>query len=254
MIVNQDWYNINSYRKYPFKDYCTLIDITKRVTLPSNFIVDAIFSLSLNWQENFYLSKTTINSTELTLEVSCKIDSTVALSGTIQNPSYSSSNFSVTMYGLNSYVGSSGKIVIGSLSNIIEGTHTFNDAEFEPCRVLKLAKGVTSINGISDGPVILEAGQNVFVEVVGNVITIRALTDPCNCKDNGCKCIRTINGIEPVNNNIQISGIGCVTVSEGEQGIEIGNQCEDSCCGCDEVNDMIDRIRDLEERIIHLEA
>lgn len=243
MILNQEWYNLNSNRRYPFKSSASLLDITKRNYLSNDFIVDAIFVVSKNWQEDFYLSKYLYDSTRLILEVSCRVTEEVALAGSPTG-----------LIGINSYVGSTGKIIVQNTYNLIEGEWSFSDTEFEPCRILKLHRGITSINGIYDGPITIEAGQNAIVTTENNKIEVKASSDPCNCKDNGCKCIQTINGVEPINSNIQISGIGCVTVSETENGIEIGNQCEESCCGCDEVNDMIDRIKDLEERVIRLES
>jgi len=224
------------------------LDIYNKFSIPETFIVDAYLSMSVDFQAMFYVSKIHYSPELLSITVSL-LDGTEALVGTIQD-----SSFLVNLYGKNKYTGSFGKIVIGSYENMIYGEYEFSPKAtyIEPCRVLKLGKGVTSINGITSGNVVFTTGSNVVIEQNGTIIKIDTQDGLCACGD--IPCIKTINSIEPRNNNFEILGVGCVNIGPSESGLEIQNECEEACCGCDEINDMVDRINALQERITILEA
>jgi len=253
-MYNQEWLNINANRKYPFKEESNLKDETRRFQLPDDFLVDALLIVPINYQFDFYVSKVSFSIEELAVTISMR-DQEEALTGTIQYPDLSSTNQTLALSGRGTYNGGYGKLVIGSFSSLIEGEFNFlyQDTTVEPCRIIKLNQGITSLNGITSGNIILKSGTNVVItpEVDQNKIIIDTFDGLCACDE--CPTVKTINGRQPVNNNFSIAGIGCVTVTESGNGIQIGNDCEEACCGCDEVNDMVDRIRDLQERITILE-
>lgn len=245
-----EWLNLNSNRSYPFKTDAGTMDRTNKVKLPNDFIIDAILSVSKNFQFDFYLSKYIYTPDLLSVTVSDAY-TIEAMVGTIQNPSKDLANATMVMTGKDEYLGSWGKLVIGSVKNLMEGQYDYLTI-FEPCRVMKSGRGISSINGIKDGNVVLASGSNVVIQVDGKKILLNTVDGICACENN--PCIKTINDIPPLKNNFIFEGIGCVRFVPIENGLRAVNDCEDSCCGCDEINDMIDRIKILTDRIEILES
>ncbi len=249
-MYNIEWQDINEDRKYPFISTATLKDKTNTFTLSNSFFLDAIILVNKDFQAQFYVDQIKYTPDLISISINMQ-DGTPALIGTSENPT----DFSTLgLEGKNEYLGSFGKLMLGKISNIPYGTLSFYAPAtmFEPCKILKLNSGISSINGITSGNVILSSESNVIIRVEGNKIYINSIDGLCAC--NETPCIKTINGIEPINSNFIINGIGCVKVSDDEGGIIVENTCEESCCGCDEVNDFIDRMQGLENRIHALES
>lgn len=252
-MYNLEWANENSERKFPFIHTASLRDKTKRYTLPNSVIVDTLLALTEDYNLPFFLSNITYSPKILSVTISMATGK-VALVGSINNPDPLAKNFTLELNGEEKYLGSYGKIIIGSLENLLEGSFDFFavDSFFEPCRVIKLSRGISAINGITNGNVILTEGANTEILVNGRKIEINAIDAKCQCDT--CQCIKTINGIPPLGNNFKITGVGCVQINPTENGIEIVNTCEESCCGCDEINAIVQQLQELQSRIIALES
>lgn len=252
-MYNLEWLNENANRRYPFKEETTLVDRSERYQLPNTFLVDGLFMLSRNFELDFHVGRVSYSPDALTITVNA-VDNETTLVGTIQAPDPQLKNSTITLFGEGQYVGSFGRFTIGSLEDLTEGEFDFfrTETAIEPCRIVKLNQGISAINGITSGNVILKSGANTVITVVGKKIQIESFDGRCACEN--CPCIKTINGIPPKGNDFRIEGIGCVSIGAAQNGIEIANDCEEACCGCQEVNDFLTRLRDLEERIIILEA
>lgn len=254
-MYNMEWLNINGNRRYPFREDSTMFDSSRRYELPNSIFVDALIGVPVDFQYNFYVSRIQHSPVLLSITISTQ-EGIEALVGTIQNPDIEQSNIVLNLDGKEKFLGAYGRLIIGALNNLPEGDFEYlqQDLALEPCRIIKTSLGVTSLNGIASGNIVLKSSSNVVItpRPDDNVIVIDTFDGLCAC-DN-CPTIKTFNGQKPVNNNINIQGIGCITVVPGNNGIDIRNECEDACCGCDEVNDMVDRISDLQRRITILEG
>ena len=119
------------------------------------------------------------------------------------------------------------------------------------------------------GDIILSAGSNVEFEVQEvdedtTKITIHAVasadfmdtpsSDACVCDTyETAPCIRTINSIHPDNNgNINVVGVNCVTVTNGDHTLTLNDTCASPKCGCDTVTDLGATVRDLEDGVASL--
>ena len=249
-MYNLEWYNLNANRRFPLIHEQDPIDITGKFTIPNNFIVDAKIMVNINFQHNFGISKILYTPEVLSITINDINEGIEALVGTLQNPIIEEPT-TLIISGKDSFLGSYGKLIINSLENMPYGEFKFAAAVIEPCLVLKLGQGVTGINGITSGNVTLASKSNVVISKENNIIYIDTQDGLCAC--DSTSCLKTINGVEPVNRNINIVGRGCVTVEPIEGGILVGNSCEAACCGCDEINDFIDRINELQKRITILE-
>lgn len=246
-MYNNDWLVQNSYRKYPFMHECTLRDETKKFILSNSVIVDAIFHLNIGYQYQLYLSKI-LHSPEY-LSLTFSINGEEALTGTSNE---TGEFFTINLEGKNDYEGSIGKVIIGSLTDLPYGEYSFlvYDTRIEPCRIIRLYNGINSLNGIRSGNVTLSSRSNVNISKDGNIIYIDSQDGLCAC--NTLQCIKTINGI--YSENFIIDSRGCIAIEDIDGGIRLINNCEQACCGCDEINDFIDRINELERRITALES
>lgn len=254
-MYNMEWLNLNSNRRYPFKEDSIMYDVSRRYKLSNTIFVDAIIGTPIDFQFNFYISRIQYSPVLLSVTISTQ-EGLEALIGTIQDPDSNASNILLNLEGKNKFLGAYGRLIIGNLNNLPEGDFEYlqQDLVIEPCRVIKTSLGITSLNSITSGNIILKSSSNVVItpQVEDKIILIDTFDGLCAC--DSCPTIRTFNGQEPINNNVNIQGVGCITVVPGNNGIDIKNECEDACCGCDEVNDMVDRISDLQRRITILEA
>lgn len=240
---NYEWSNFNALRKYPIQTNCTPHTKDKLFTLPNSVIVDAVLQMSYEWQQQFYISKIDYSPLQFYIEISQAETSNLALQGILTGTT-------IFLTGVNPYTYSVGKIIIGSLDDLPYGSYEFYPYStlLEPCNVLKLNSGIASLNGITDGNINLVSQTNVVITKTGSNIVIDTQDGLCACDEN--PCIKSINGIYA--KNFLIDGTGCVKVNNGTNGIIIENTCESSCCGCTEINDMLDRINDLSARITAL--
>lgn len=235
-----EYLNENSHRNFPIREDCPM-KTTTGYRFPNEVIVDCIAYMSTGFQYEYYIKSVVYTPTEFTVVIARADTLEAKISGTIS---------SGTVMGLSGADDSEGKIIVGSLTNLPYGAYEFEPGMslLEPCRVIKLCTGISSLNGITSGPVNLIAGANVKFTINGTSLKIDTMDGLCACNNN--PCIESING--QTGPDITISGTGCVAVTSGQNGITIENTCENSCCGCDEVNDMIEWIKTLENRVAAL--
>lgn len=250
-MYNQGWLNENEARNFPFLATSSLYNNTRRVRLPLNFVVDCFLFLSHDYKHNVYLSRVVYSPEQLSLYFSVVTGKT-CLVGTVKD--VSQSNFLVNLTGEEKYLGSSGKVVVASLESLPYGDFSFlvDDTTIEPTRVAKLGIGVSSINGITEGNVVLKEGANTTITKEGKVIKIETTDGRCAC--DSCPCIKTINSLKPIGNNFNIRGVGCASITQSEDGITYGNTCENACCDCDDLEAINAKLLEFERRLAALES
>lgn len=248
-----EWLNVNANRAFPLKSSNHFLNSTSKFKLPYDFIVDGMLFLNVNYQLEFYISQIDYSEDILTVTVSLGTGED-ALKGSIQNPSINLENETMSLNGTGVYTGSYGTIIIGSLQNMLKGSLTFNfgATTFEPTRINRLSTGINSLNGITNGAINIVSRSNVSVRVEGQNLIIDTIDGLCQCNNNNC--VKSINDVKPVNGNIDLIGIGVMEVTGSENGVTIENTVSESCCGCDEINDILDDLTDLERRVTALES
>lgn len=247
MPSNLDWENENSHRKFPFLA-TTSLQSSLGYTLPNEVFVDCLIQTNTHYIHDYILSKIEYTQDSFTFYITNSTLNELAFIGHLESPF--TKNQACVVLGNGVYENSSGWFIIGNLDNLLPGVHIFN-AQILPTRIVRIAVGITSINGISDGNVILTTGTNVVITTIGNTIKVDTKDGICACTDN--PCIKTINGISPINNNFRLESTGCVKINPITSGVEITNVCESACCGCDETNDFIDLLNSFALRLQTLE-
>ena len=170
-----------------------------------------------------------------------------------------------------------GNFSIGDLSSLTKagvGLFEFEPTEtsFEPNCLFVSIPAVKAVEIYSGGSLIhvasdvlrLRAGRNIrlsYVEGDNKVIRIDAIegenvltTDECNNSIfEKAQCIKTINGIPPdENGDFKIYGSECISVQPGTNAVIIQDECSQSCCGCDEFNQLIAELESLKAQEILL--
>lgn len=228
-----EWLNQNSLRKYPFTTDSDMEGI------PDSVFVDALLSLSTGFQYEYILREVRYTPEYLYVSVARRDTLDVVLEGYNTNGLILLSGNGV------------GKIIVNDLTGLEYGSKLYSNIIFEPKLVTKLCSGISSLNGITEGNILFTSGTNVSINTIGNVIKIDTIDGLCACNEN--KCIKTINGIPPDStNNFRISSVGCLRTTNETNGILLENICETACCGCEEINDMIQELQSLQKRIVAL--
>ena len=236
-----DWLNKNSFRNFPVKENCTLLDISGAVSIPQNLIVDLVLATPAV-DERFYIQTISQTGSSMSLVIADSTDTPVA-DVTVAIP------LTVLPYtaALIEPVGGStvytGRIVLNTdgISALLLWpagvTYTFDlaSAELEPgCLFPVPIDRVLSAGKLTDPTVLIgdlkfKEGYNIRLERIAadNAIQISAIEGaglgPL-CKDQctggtgptaACIPICTINGVgADVNGNIAINGLNTVLISE----------------------------------------
>lgn len=277
-VWNVEWLNQNAQRNYPIAEGASMKDVTGTFELPADFIVDLVWPVqaSANVQAgNFYVHTVTVFGEGVTITLgyqglsSSTVGSVSVASGThTQNQSY-------FINGVGDFFDSIGKITIGSLENISSssGLYRFDlaGARLESTVVRPNLRGVSSIvlvNGsdTSDplsGDIELIAGQNIRLTPIddglGNpqiridAIQGEGLNQGCDCSGElpaSGEPIRTINGIAPdANGNFNLQGDDCLNLAAIENGLQITDSCSQACCGCTELEKIVEDLEKLRDQV-----
>lgn len=270
-IVNQEWLNRNSVRKYPLSEEATGLDATDSFELPDNFLVDMVLPVhsTMNLDvSKFHVLQVAIFGTGVSLTIGHNglpvATISVPVSGFERNKTYA-------LQGVGDFTDILGKAVIGSLDTILQsaGSYTFDidGGRIEASVIVPDIRGVSSLciveNGVCgpllQGDIAFEAGRNVrlvrtdFGSVT--VLTVDAIDGEGTIAD--CVCdgdlaerpgIKSISGVGPdQDGNVELEGDDCLEVTplEPEYKLRIKDNCSKPCCGCLE----LDVIRDDQENV-----
>jgi hypothetical protein len=283
-IVNVDWLNQNSMRAYPLSETASRRDVTDSYTLPDNFIVDMVLPVnaSLNYDPaSFYVSKVNVFGNGVTLDISYWTGTEASLVATITiDANTFTRNETFYLQGSEDFEGVLGKIVIGSIDTLLQrpGSYDFDLAggRIESCIVVPDLRGVTGFRVVDDendegtlyqGDIAFEPGSNFRIAVSDfsgvTVLTFSAIDGEGTIAD--CICegemadlepIRTLNGVLPDSlGNINLLGDDCleVTPQAGANAVSLTDKCSKPCCGCPELNTLVDDQKRMRDQVQTME-
>ena len=285
-IVNVGWLNQNALRAYPLSENASRRDTTDSYTLPDDLLVDMVLPVnaSLNYNpSSFYVSSVDIFGSGITIEISYWTGVAGAPVGSIAiDTATVTENKTYYLQGEDDFEGVLGKVVIGDTSTALQrpGSYAFDLAggRIESSVVVPDLRGVTGFRVIEDetdegvlyqGDIAFEPGANFRITVSDyagvKVLTFSAIDGEGTIAD--CVCegelaelepIRTINGVLPDDlGNISLIGDDCleVTPQAGENAVQLTDKCSKPCCGCPELDVLVDdqkRVRDQVQTLENL--
>lgn len=269
-----EWLNQNSTRAYPLAENSSRIDLTGSVRIPDSLLVAAQINAGQEYAVGtFFISAILATPDVVTLKISylgaTGTSREISKVGVFVALHTDNTNYSFVGQGTDGSI--LGSLTIGNLFdtlNLLPGLVEFSadSTPFETnalffstpaFKELQLYNGntfVESFNRILK----LRQGSNIRLTYVGeDTIRIDAiagenLVTPASC-DNALPkppCIRTINGIGPdVTGNFQIEGSTCIDVSPSGNGVIVTDLCSKSCCGCSELEVLVNSLQQLETQI-----
>ena len=277
-FVFPEWLNANSVRAYPLSEYGTRMDLTGLVKLPDSLIADASIAIHSELAACvFFVSRVIIAPDKAEVEISVKPVSTAAAVVATITALVSAGNYKPYAFtGSGDYADVAGTIVIGDLTAAVQEAagvfqfgpaatpfeHTVLSVSLPMVRSVEVYNGSTKIGSFT-GKLKLQAGRNIRLTYVDSETVRIDASDGLNTTDPGsCTSvvplgdpIRTINGIGPdVNGNFQLEGGECITVDASGNGLVIADTCSQSCCGCNELQELMDGLRTLETQYQTLKA
>ena len=282
-IVNTGWLNENSLRAYPLSEEATRRDDSDSYSLPNDFIVDFVMPVNsaLNYiPGNFYVSQITIFGTGITIELSYWTGSVASVVGSVSlQVSSFTANKTYLLTGENDFEGVVGKLVIGTLDTILlqVGSFTFTLAggRLEPSVIVPDMRGITGfrvldgddIGELFQGDIAFEAGSNFRITKADfsgvTVLTFNAIDGEGTIAE--CVCagdiadigpIRTVNGVAPdAQGNITLIGDDCLVPQPqaDENSIKISDVCSKPCCGCPELETLVEDQKRMRDQVQTLE-
>lgn len=269
-VLNIDWLEENSNRKYPFYDFSTLKDQSNTFTIPNDFLVDLTFIHLYDSDINltqFYLKEIIHSSSILILNfyygsnffINFRIDK----SQHTKNKTYT--NIKDGFYQV---------ITIQTLDTINKQPYGKFTFDLEATRLLPhcikvFLSCVRKINIIKAGvvqheyygSVSLEAGANIQLARTGNKIEISAISDAelnlideCMEQLASSPPIRTINGITPDEyGNINLVGLDGISIDTEGNNIKIKDEFCKPCCGDEEIKIILEKLKDFASKAITFE-
>lgn len=286
-VINVGWLNQNELRAYPLSDTATRQDTTATYTLPNNFLADMVISVNgaLNYSPaNFYLSSLSVFGTGVTFEISYWTGSEAALLGKISIQASTFERFDTfQIEGEDDFEGVTGKLVIGTLATLLLSPGVFSfalaDGRIESTVVVPDIRGITGmrildgddLGELYQGDMAFEAGANFRItksDFSGvTVLTLSAISAEgtiaeCVCEGEATEAgaVRTLNGVPPDSlGNINLLGDDCLlpTPKADDNAVEISDVCSKPCCGCPELETLVDdqnRMRDQVQTLENLSA
>ncbi len=282
---NLQWLNHNSQRAYPLVDWGSKRDQTESITIPSSFIVALYFPTHAGHNveaHKFFIKTLGIYPTGYNIGIGYDDGSSdppivgavnIAKSTHTENRSYA-------IAGVDDFDDSVGKVAIGVLDEIDSlppGQYVFDyeGAGLETDCIRPQIRGITSLaivtasGEVSDriyGDIELVAGENMQInlsqvdglasQVIFNAIEGEGLNEICVCEDVATgQCIATINGIPPLpDGNFRIVGDDCLEVSPISHGIQLTDTCSQPCCGCEELEALINQIDRFADGVVTLQG
>jgi hypothetical protein len=272
------WLNSNLLRNYPLSQSATLQSYNSSLKIPDDLLVDLklhVPYISKMAAYNFYISSITIYPQGMTFSIGYEDTlgngesyQVVAVSAPVAFNNFTEYS-TVALTGVNQFSQVNGIAVIGKISSIqgVYGTSDFSlvDGRLESCTVsfgprrvsglvVSSASGTTSV---LSGKVMLQSGANHTIsavpvsgnyELTFNAIDGAGLEEECACSGIELPpCIRTINNVSAdVQGNINIVGGDCVKIDSSQTAtISVADSCAKPCCGCNELQVLVDDIDTL---------
>jgi hypothetical protein len=275
--VFTEWLNANSSRNYPIIENLSREDVLGAFIIPNDLIVALQVNFSRDYVNgSFFIKEITSSSSSCSIGI-----------GYVTNGSTASELISIVTIDYNnhspyqyySFVGQGehfpivGYICISSFEELKSAG--FGKFEFSPsttaiepnCLFVSIPalKSVEIYSGsslvhVATDVLRLKAGENIRLTYEGGdekAIRIDAINGenvktPDECANNPFvrpRCIQTINGIGPdTNGNFTIFGSECIGIDPEQYGISIHDLCSQSCCGCDDLEELVFALDTLKAR------
>ncbi len=277
-IWNIDWLNTNSQRKYPLSEEAGVRDTSDSFSIPNDFIVDFIWPVHADPTIDptlFHVAAIGIFGTGVA--VSIGYNGTVIGNVSIDATTFQR-NTTYFVQGAGDFFDTVGKIVIGSLETLLENAGSFqfdiSNGRFEPTVIRPDVRGVSALylrNGedLSEpiqGDIVLQAGRNFLINrvagpgaepdrIILSAIDGAGLNQDCDCNENATlPCIQTINGIAPdENGDFALLGDDCLELQAIANGIQMVDNCSRPCCGCDELQVVLNAVQTFANQVFALE-
>ena len=284
-ILGLGWLNTNGTRRYPLSDGGNFDSLGSGAgDIPDDLILDMQISVPYAlgvYPFNFYLKAVSGYPHGLIIEIGYHNPkfanelATVAVSEAIAIETHTSPTTYLligspvsTNYDFSNVVGT---VTIGNLGGFIATSPGRIDygyeAYIESSVVSMNTAGVSSIRAGTtltssteslSGHVVLVPRINfaISTDTGSNSITFSALNGAgleSDCTCNGeielGPCIRTINGVEPrtSDGNIDLVQGTCIQINNADSAITLSETCSSPCCGCDQLNIIVDDLRDLQQ-------
>lgn len=271
-IVFPEWLNANSVRNYPIQENATRQDVSGRFTIPNDLLVATQVNFSRDYLGGtFYVGSLTVGDDTVSITISFQAADlqlqpenivTVAIKTSTHQPF---TNYSFVGDGRHSSI--VGSLSIGELDSTKSeglGVFTFDPATtpFETNCLFISAPALKNVEIYSGTTLVyvanqilkLRAGRNIKLTYEGegtDTIRVDAISGENLIEPNECEnarqlppCIRTINGVAPnEDGEFFINGSDCIEVGELSGGIVIKDLCSTSCCGCDELQSLMDGLQ-----------
>jgi len=273
-LWNIDWLNANSQRKYPIFEEAGLKDETGSFEIPNDLIVDLIWPVHIDDtvdQSLFHIKAIGIFGAGVTIALGYNGDTIGSVS--IDAASFTT-NSAYQIIGTGQFYDTVGKIVIGKLDTILNSAGSFQfdvaNARLEPTTIKPDLRGVNAIyvrNGDEtseavQGDVVLQAGRNFLINFVAgavdepdrivlSAIEGAGLNEDCECGEAASRpCIKTIGGIGPDSNgDFELLEDDCIKLDAIANGLQVRDECSKPCCGCDELQVILDTTAMVQDQI-----
>lgn len=287
-LWNLDWLNHNSQRAYPLSEQGTRASfVSSNIVIPDDLILALRISINTGLNvciDKFFVKAMTITANGCAVLIGYDDGSNYSNPGNY--PSVATTyictdqpNIIYNLTGLGDFEDIVGYIAVNPDCDWLKGTTGYflfapDSTQLEPDCIVPMIRSISSI-AINDGSstseryygdIVLAAGSNVEFEVeevdsdttkiiVHAVATADFLDSPssddCVCDTyETAPCIRTINAIHPdENGNINVEGINCVSVTNGDHTLTLNDTCASPKCGCDTVTELGASVRDLEDGV-----
>lgn len=268
---NLDFLNANQHRNFPIREGLTKRSVDGTHTLPDNLIADLTLCASSNAEnQSFYLSRVSFNDQSVYLEVS---DASFVVCGSFTVAVATHVLFAeYPLVSSEEYLAANGRICVGHLDALLalpHGTFDFTPAttELEPRAIVPSLTVPNSLTFVTpaatftvtgqvklyarnnlrftqDGPssVILDAGDGLGLNVTCAPVA---------------PYIKTINGQRPtLDGNFTIVPADCAAFSTittgGVAGLLLSDTCCKPCMGCEEVDQLVNRLEQMESEMLAL--
>jgi hypothetical protein len=269
---NLQWLNHNSQRSYPLTERATKRSIDGTITLPDSFIVALYLPIHSGLSfapSGFFIKSVLIAPTGFNVVVGYVNPSTTTAAVDVAAANIIISNYranqSYALGGIGAFDDCVWQIVIGNLDEVNQlppGLYTFDYAggALETDTIRPMIRGVSRLRVLNNteysdniyGDVTLVAGTNIRItattvndetEIKFDAISGLNLNENCFCdtSDEG-ECIRCINGVCSTDGNFVLAPDDCIQITPMINGVKIADTCAQPCCGCTELDAVIDQI------------
>ena len=292
-IVGLGWLNTNATRNYPISQEATLTPTgDSGFKLPDDLILDMRLSVPYDTSVkpfHFYLKSISAYAHGLIVEIgyynsaASTEKATVAISEAIAADTHTSPS-SYTLLGVTTgadydFSNVVGTITIGNLEGLVEnapGRVDFDTTAYIESTVINLnTVGVSSLRvganlmsaeAALTGHVIVRPRTNFDIQTstTENSLILSALDGAGLSADCTCEgeielgpCIRTINQLPPdIEGNIDLVQGTCISIENqaGTHSILLSETCSEPCCGCDQLNIVVDDLRDIQNGFERLDS